>query len=127
MAAAGIQGLDVLIGRIDAISALLNPDALVARTLDEAEAIGNEMADMARNLAPVGKRPDDDRIIDGITVERFADRVEIRSRSRHSLFVEFGTVHQAAQPFFRPSYYAFRYFSTIAKNRQEELLKAIGR
>jgi HK97 gp10 family phage protein len=63
-----------------------------------------QAAQLMRELAPFQPNDPGPHIIDSIEVIEDVDgSVDIQENSGHGLFVEFGTVKMAAQPFFLPA------------------------
>lgn len=74
---------------------------LAARTVAEARAIAEAVAEEARRLAPVRTG----ELRDGIHAAEAPDGADVVSEAPHSVFVEYGTMHMSPQPFLRPAVY----------------------
>lgn len=96
-----------------------------AREVSEQETleVAADMVAEAKRLAPVRTG----LLQSKIEFEKTDEGVVIRSGAPYSLFVEFGTIRTAAQPFFRPAFMKYGFFERLAEKHRGEIEKRIGR
>ncbi len=116
-----IQGTRALYANLDFLQRYFGTDAMPI-TMDEQRAVAEDIASEARRLAPVKTGA----LRAGIEVIPGKNQTEVYSRATYSLFVEFGTVKTAAQPFLRPAYHKFQYFLRVSARHRQNIKNGLA-
>lgn len=88
-----IQGLNSLKRKLDIIAS--------QETIEKGlNLTSKRMLQVARDNCPV----DTGKLLESITVENKGNMLELTADTDYAKFVEFGTLHQQAQPFMYPAY-----------------------
>ena len=114
MLSAKLSGMERLVAQLNAYR------TQAAAKIDEALALSAEqIADDAKALAPVASGATRDSIE---AAKNSYQRYKVAATSPYALFLEFGTVHMAAQPFLFPSFEKNR---NAVLNNLKQALKSI--